>query len=308
MSRAPATWPQAAATLARRVHRRERLGAALRPLGATLLAGGAACVALKLAGTVPPWPLALLAAAVGAGLLAALLALARVGPVEVADAAWALDRLAGAHERGLVAAVVPGPVGAEAAWASGRVDPPRVALLPPRGLAMALGGLLAVVLAVLVPSAPAEATEASPAPETAAVAGGGAAEDLAAREQSARTDAERAAAAAAVREALGLGPQAATDPERVAERLRDPRLADAAREAAPEGSGLAALLAEGASPHLVAEALADGGRAEGRAREARRRAAAARAAGAFVPVPPDRRALLERYITRRRDRGDDGGR
>jgi len=303
-----ATWPLAAASLARRVTRRERLGAALRPLGATLLAGGVAGVALKLSGTAAPWPLAVVGLSVATGLLAALLALARVAPVAVPDAAWALDRLAGARERGLVAATVPGAVGAEAAWASGRIDPPRVALLPPRGLATALGGLLAVVLALLVPAAPAEGTDGPP--PTAAATAGGPTRDLDAREAAAREDARRAEAAAEVREALGLGPQAATDPERVAERLADPRLRDAAREAAPEGSGLAALLAQGASPDLVADALADGSQAEARAREARRRATALRAAGAFATVPPARRALLERYFGRRRDQapGEDGGR
>lgn len=297
MGRAPATWPLAADQLARRVRRRELIGAGVGPLGRALLAGGAAGVALKLGGAAPPWCGVVLGASVVLGLLAALHALGRVPPVATADAAWALDRVAGAKERGLVAATVSGPVGAEAAWAAGRVDPPRVGLLPPRGLATALGGVLAVVLAVLVPAAKADLPPPGPdAPGAGAAApGGGDALDDPGHE-----DAARAEAAAAVREALGLGPQAATDPQRVAERLGEERTRDAALEAAPEGSEVAALLARGASADLVAEALGEGGRAEARARKARRQAAAAKAGAAVVAVPPDRRAFLERY-TRRRD-------
>jgi len=299
VSRAPTTWPQAAERLARRIRRRERIGAAVAPLGRALLLGGAGGVALKLAGSAPQWPLVVLGASVGLGLLGALHASSRVPRVAASHAAWALDRVAGAKERGLVAATVPGAVGAEAAWAAGRIEPPRVALLPPRGLAVALGGILAVVLALLVPQAAADAPAApltGSAADAAPSAGGEAAHP---RTDPGHQDAARAEATAAVREALGLGPQAATDPERVAERMNDERLRDAARDAAPEGSEVAALLARGASADLVAEALGAGGEAEARARKARRQATAALAARAVVPVPADRRALLERYTLRR---------
>lgn len=310
MGHAPTTWPRAAERLARRVRRREQIGAVVGPLGRALLLGGAAGVALKLGGAAPLWPLTVLGASLALGLLGAFHALGRVPPVATADAAWALDRVAGAKERGLVAATVPGPVGAEAAWAAGRIDPPRVGLLPPRGLAMALGGILAVVLALLVPTAVVEAGPAhtTGSPETGAAAPGGGGGDL--RADPGREDAAEAEAAATVREALGLGPQAATDPERIAERLGDERIRDAALEAAPEGSDVAALLARGASPEAVAEALGAGGEAEARARQARRRATAAIADGAIVPLPADRRALLERYTQRRDARAPktEGGR
>lgn len=298
MGRESTTWPQAADRLARRVVQRERVGAAVGPLGRALLLGGAAGVALKLGGAAPYWPFVALGASLVLGLLGAVHALGRVAPVTVAEAAWALDRVAGAEERGLVAATVPGPVGAEAAWAAGRMPPPRVALLPPKGLAMALGGLLAVALAILVPGTqPAAAPARSVLPPVETGTAGGAARDASA--DPGRIDAAMAEATTAVRTALGLGPQAATDSERVAERLGDERLRDAALEAAPEGSEVAALLARGASAEQLAEALGAGGEAEARARRARRDATAALAQGAIVPVPADRRALLERYTERR---------
>jgi hypothetical protein len=300
LARAPATWPQAAGRLARRIRRRERIGAAVGPLGRALLLGGAAGVALKLGGAAAFWPPLVLGASLALGLLGAIHALGRVPRVAPADAAWALDRVAGAKERGLVAATVPGPVGAEAAWAAGRLDPPQVGLLPPRGLATALGGVLAVVLALLVPTARTESLPLAGTGGAVVEAAGGGGGDL--RADPGQADAARAEATAAVREALGLGPQAATDSERVAERLADERLRDAARDAAPEGSEVAALLARGASPDLVAEALGAGGQAEARARAARRRAAALLAGQAVLPVPAHRRALLERYSRRRNAR------
>lgn len=298
MNHRPATWPQAASDLARRVGRRKRLSRGLHPFGIALLAGAAIGMALRLAGVASPLPEAALGLAALVGILAGARGARRVRSVAPADAAWALDRLAGAQERGLVAATVPGPVGAEAAWAPGRVDPPAVRLLPPRGLAVSLCGALAVALAILVPAGANEA--APPAPrgaDDAPMPGTRAA--VADQEARAREDAAQAQAAAAVRAALGLGPQAATDPARVAERLTQPDVRSAAGEAAPEGSELAALLSERASADEVAGALAAGRAAEARAREARRQAAAVRAGGAFLAVPPNRRGLIERYALER---------
>lgn len=298
MKRPANTWPNAARALARRVTRRDRLGAFLRPFGRALLLGGAFGLALRLlADPTSPWPEAAVGAGVLLGLVRGAWAARHVGRVGVGDAAWALDRVAGARERGLVAATVSGPVGAEAAWARDRIDPPRVRLLPPLGLATALGGVLAVALVFVVP-APAEAGNAGPGAR-APTAGPGAAagaESPGMGEPAGEAAATRARVAASVREALGLGPQEASDPDAVAERLRSGDAREAAEEAAPEGSELAALLAEGAGATYVAEALADGARAEIEAREARQRVVEARAREGVLAVPARRRDLVERYF------------
>ncbi len=294
-----APWPEAARRLARNVSRRERQGEALRPLGAALLFGGVGTLGLKLlglAGTAALLPVVLLP----------LLALARglfarrgSHPVAPADAAWALDRIAGADGRGLAAATIQGPAGAEAAWGPGRVDPPAVRLLPPRGLALTVGAALVAAVAVVVPPrarAPAPPPRAAgPAPEAGAGAGA-----LAEEERVAAGEQRRALQAQEVREALGLTARAAEDPRRVAERLKDPALADAARKAAAEAPDLQALLEKGPDDAAaLAQALTEGADAARTAEAARRRAVALRARGEVAPVPPERRALLERYVTLR---------
>lgn len=299
MSRPPTTWPNAARALATRVALRERVGAVLLPLGRALLAAGAAALALRLLGTASPWPEAVLAAGALVGLVGAAAGVRRVAPVRPADAAWALDRLAGAGERGLVAATVPGAVGAEAAWAEGRVDPPPVRLHPPRGFATLMGGVLAVALALIVPPSVSDG-DAAGAPgggdEIARAATPGAPGGPGTNPGEARAAAARARAAASVREALGLGAQEAADPEAVAERLALEQAREAAEDAAPEGSELAALLAEGASAADIADALAAGAEAEAEARGARRRQAALRAREGIPALGPERRAVVERYF------------
>ncbi len=114
-----ATWPRAAEDLARRVPRRARLPARLRPIARGLLAAATLVGIAKAAATGTGS--AVLLAAAGLVLLGALVgvrAARKVPETSLADAAWALDRLAGARERGLTAALVHGPAAAEAAWSS----------------------------------------------------------------------------------------------------------------------------------------------------------------------------------------------
>ncbi len=297
MSRAETTWPEAAARLARAVERRDRIGAWVGPLGPAV--GPAAVLALGVkafgADGVTTWlPLA-------AGAFVALVLGWRrsrgVGTVRPSDAAWALDRVAEAGGRGLAAATVPGPVGAEAHWGPGRRAPPRVRLLSPRGLALSLcGGLLALV-ALLVP--PVGAAAGPAVPGAAAGAGGGPAPgapggDLAGRAAEA---AHKAATAAAVRDALGLGPHAAEDPARLADRLVDERIRSAAAAAARGNEILERLASAGPdAAHDLAEALAEGRRAGDEAEAVRREEARRRVASPALPVPPARRPLLERYF------------
>ena len=103
-------WPAAARALAVRATRRARASAFLRRAGAGLGGGAAAALVARLLG-VGPAALAPAAVAVGAlaGALAGAGAARRVPATRPADAAWALDRLAGAHGAGLAAAVTQGP-------------------------------------------------------------------------------------------------------------------------------------------------------------------------------------------------------
>ncbi len=302
MSDGPRTWPKASRDLARRVERRDRLGALLRPLGLGLLAAALGMLLLKALGQADsalPWLLAI--GPVVLGLAVGLRRLGRVRGVDAADAAWALDRLAGARERGLVAATVEGAAAGEAAWGPGRIAPPEVRLHAPRGLALCLASLLLLAVAALAPSRRAAERTAPPAPRTSVSRQAAAAREAEGQaeldEAQARADEAEAEAAAAVREALGLGPSGARDPARLAERLQDPTLHQDARAAAAPGTRVAELLGGADTvPEDLASALAAGEDAAQDARDARRRAVATRAGGALAPIPPERRAFLERYF------------
>lgn len=295
-------WPNASRRLARRVMRWERVGAWLWPLGIALGLGALVTLAAKAVGIGPPTALVPIGAASLVGLLLGLRRARRLGRIGDADAAWALDRIAGAKERGLVAATVEGPVAAEAAWGVGRIDPPRVRLLPPKGLVLALGtGLLAAV-SVLAPARAPAAEPVEAAAQTQRTEPRAGAPALGADEAQARVDQATALEAAAIREALGLGPRAATDPSRIARRLEEPKVQDAVREAARK-SGDAELQrlaqAGAAGADGLAKRLGDGVDAARRAEEARRRLTAHRASGRVAHVPAHRRAYLERYFMER---------
>jgi hypothetical protein len=292
----PHDWPAAAEDLARRVTRRERAGAFLRPFAGRLLpAAAAALAAAWLARGAPALAPAVLAVGGAFAVLAGLAGARRVRVVAPGDAAWALDRIASAGERGLVAALLPGPVGAEAAWSEPRVIPPVVRLRSPEGLARATGAILLGVLALLIAAGPVDADDprgtGTATPPSHRTPGGG-------DEGRAPDDLEEAALAGeVVREALGLPESSASDPTAVAERLRDPTRRREAEEAA-RGTPLEGILSAGAGDaESVAEALAQAREAGEAARRGRRDEAGDRAAGGHLPVPATRRALLERYFS-----------
>ncbi len=326
---AAAGWKTASARLADRVERRDRLGRLLVPLGRGTVAGALAGlllhgVAQGLLGLLEPgpdaraWASTLRALAPAAGALAGLwVGLARAwrpAPVPALAAAWALDRLAGAGERGLAAAAEPRlEPGAPQA-----PEPPR--LLPPRGLPLLAGGAVLAALTVLLP-APAPPPEHGPQDEAAgrapadAQAGGapgrtgappagppGGLPGAPGRPPDpARVRAESAAAeAAGVRQALGLTAAEGQDAAIVAERLTDPRAREQARAAAEPGSALAAALAgEAPSAEEVARRLEAGERAAERLAAERRAELARWAQRPSAYLSPARRALLERYAAAR---------
>ncbi|MHC5012639.1 MAG: hypothetical protein ACYTG6_17120 [Planctomycetota bacterium] len=271
------------------------MGALLGPLGWGVLLGSLGAAALKALGAGAGVGWGLMGGGLVIGIVRAWRGVRRVVPIRPESAAWALDRVAQAGSRGLVAATVAGPAGAEAAWAPPRIDPPSVRCLPPQGVATALAGLLVGVLALAAPSRRSDTADAA----LEAVAPGAPAAGQVSAEAEARAEAatREAQAAAAVRETLGLSSQAAEDPAQVAERLAQPGLPEAARRAATEGSDVAAVLMNPeATPEELAAALAAGRVSEEAAREARRRAAAARSSDPLPPIPIERRALLERYF------------
>lgn len=293
---AVASWADAAAQLAQRVARRERAGALLQALGVTLCAGAALGLLLRTLGLAPA---AVLAPAAGlvAGVLLGLRAARRVPAVAPGHAAWALDRLAGAHEAGLAAAE-------RASLAAPPV--PRVALAPLAGLPACVAGLLLATLCVALPAAPAAAGPATQGDDRALRVVGTleapAAAAAGARAAEARAAEARAAEGARLRAALGLPPGSEPLAPALAEALRDPALRAAARARTDAGSEAAAALGgddAAASAAALARALA-GADAAARALEQARRAEAAQAALPGTPsVPPSRRALVARYLDAR---------
>jgi hypothetical protein len=297
-----ASWPAAAEALAARVTRRARAGAALPRVAAGLVAGALLSIALSLAGVALPGGSLLPTAALAAlGLALAARAAARVRATAPGDAAWALDRLVSARERGLTAATATGPAAAEAAWSSPPLVPPRVRLAPPAGLAATIAASLLAVVAGLwpVPAGAAPAPRAASTRRAAASAAAGALE--ASRAEAEAAAAARAAAAEqALRESLGLPPAARPDATALLARLQTPEDREAARRAAPPGGDLERALASGdagAAAAAAAKALAAG--AALRAVDLRREAAELRAEAGAVPVPPSRRDLVARFFAAR---------
>jgi hypothetical protein len=300
MSRPVADWRSSAAALAHAVERRARLGHLLAGLGLGLLAGALVAFALRALGTEGPAP-----AALGMGALAGAawgLARARaVPPVSAGDAAWALDRLAGAHERGLTAALLGGEE--PRADASPLPAAPGVRLQPPRGLALLGGGAVLAALVLVVPQGdgpeagvPADAEFQERVVGTVSGALGGATGDpaAAAQAESRAVDAER------VRKALGLSAVESQDAAAVAERLGNPQALAAARDAAAPAGALGQALADGPSAAAdVAAGLKAGARAAEVLETARRAALSGSASALAPPLPAARRATVERYFALR---------
>ena len=301
-----ATWPAAAQRLAQRVNRRRRLGHLFAGIGTGLLGAGIPLLILRVwQPTRFDLGLGLGLSALGAalGLSFGLGKASEEHTTTPGEAAWALDRIASAGERGLTAATVAGPRGAEAAFAHPPLPVPALPrLLPPRGL-LALGaGLLVALVHVVLPTGPDAAASSDAGGMIRMPAGAPGAATAATDAQ--RADARRAERAAAVSadmlEALGLPPDDAVLPSELARRLDDPTRKAAAEAAADNDPELAAALAAGTSdPDTLARSLVRARAQEGEAARLRR---ALSAATALEPTPPlalERRALVRRYFQRR---------
>lgn len=298
-------WSFAAADLARRATRRARLAAALRPatVGVLVVAGGV--LLARAAGAIDLLSGRILlgmGGAAGAGLAAR--AARRVRPTNVADAAWALDRRAGAAERGLHAALLSRDVARAALSPLPPPAPPTFRLSPPPWLTPALGAVLLACAAAVWKGPAAEPSEGDGPPartgaRTRAGAAGPAALEAGKKDAEADAAGRRAAEDRAVREALGLPAEGPVSPEDLSDRLALPEARAAAKAAAAPGSAAAAALAGGGegTASLLARAFASN--ATEQAEALRREAAALRAAAGVHPVPPSRRALLSRYLAAR---------
>lgn len=300
-----AAWALAANRLARRATRRARLSAALGPFTAVVVAVSAAVLGARAAGALDGTTGRILLAIGGAaGAGAAILSARRVPATAVADAAWALDRRAGAAERGLHAALLPSDVARAALAPTLPPAPPLFRLRPPPLLVPALGALL-LAGAAAVWKGPGTAAEPEgtvggrAVARTPAGAAGRNALEAAQRDAEAGEEGRRSAVERAVREALGLPAEGPVAPEDVAERLSIPEARAAAKAAAEPGSPAAdALAGDGAGvASLLARALSS--QATEHAEALRREAAALRAAAGSHPVPPSRRAMLSRYLAAR---------
>lgn len=307
MSRSSAqrTWPAAAARLARRVNRRRRLGHLFAGVGTGLIGAGLPLLALRV------WQPARfdLGLALGLSALGAALGLSfGLGKASEehrttdGEAAWALDRIAAAGERGLTAATFAGPRGAEAAFAQPALPaPPLPRLLPPRGL-LALGaGLLVALVHVLLPTAAAGAKGGASGMVRVAAGTTGIAAGEADGQRAGARRAERAAAVSAeMLEALGLPPDDAVLPDELARRLDDPTRKAAAAAVSQKDPELAAALAAGTSdPEALARALVSARAQEGEAARIRRTLSATTALEQTSPLAVERRALVRRYFQRR---------
>jgi len=304
------TWARAARSLARRVNRRSAWSAALRPVGVGLLASAVLALVRRL--LIAPDVLSnvtvpvLLAAGLLVSLIAGIAAARRTPRTGIADAAWALDRLARAKERGLTAAVVEGPAASEAAWADPAVPPPpSVRLLPPTGLATTVAAILLATVAVLGPARSNAADDSPPAPivgGTAQAAPDGHADAARTADAEASKADARATARDRVRRALGLSSDGHVDAAELAAKLQDPEIRARARAAADGDDGLAGALDHGhTSPEEIARALGGANDERARAIQQRRAAVLARGRAALPPIPPHRRDLVVRYFDLRRD-------
>lgn len=297
-SSTPSPWTMAADRLAALATRRARIDAFARPAALALAATGALVLVGKATHTLDTttgW----LATALGVIAAIAFGRTRRVVPTSRATAAWALDRLADAHERGMTVALA----GNDAARTSDGVElkpPPAVRLRPADGTVLVLVAVM-VALAGALWQGPAAGAKPAKSGATSArrAAGSGAADALAAahRDADARDAGAQATAERRVREALGLAVGSPLDEARVAERLADPQARASALEAAPAGSAAAAALASGdagAAAALV-RALESGAAAE--ASSLRQEAASLRVRSEGVPIPPARRAVVARYLS-----------
>jgi hypothetical protein len=292
-------WRTAAAALARRVERRARMGALASALGAGLAAGAALALTARVAGT-PAWTGPLVALGALAGLVVGALRARGIARVGLGDAAWALDRLAGAREHGLTAAL--GAEGRARTAGEPPPEPPQVRLRPPSGLSLLAGGGVLAALALVVGGT--ETDAAAPDSDDGAervvahLTGTAAGPDAAAR--ASREAEERALEAERVRRALGLSAAESADPAAVADRLSDPEARAAARAAATEGGALAeALAGDRPATDAVARGLGSGARAADALETRRRAELGRRGAGAPAEVPAAKRALVERYFVLR---------
>lgn len=286
---APSAWAEAAARIARAVERRERAGALLQRFGAGALAGGLAGLAAGWVGAPSAVGWAAVAGGVLGGLVLGVRAARQVPPVNREDAAWALDRVAGAGEAGL----------AESAGGTrAQAPPPRVRLLPLRGLPLAVGGALVAGLACVRPGMASD--------DAATGAGPGSPGEVPTRvvgtiDAPAEVERQAGVAAEAARVRIALGLPAAGDlaPEALAAALRDEAALRAAREAADAGSALAGALADPtAAEAQVARGLAQGAEAALAVEAARRADVALGLDPTAGSVPAGRRALVARYMAR----------
>ena len=300
------TWPAAAARLAYRVNRRRRLGHLSAGVGTGLLGAGLPLLILRVwqpARFDLDFALGLSALGAALGLSFGLGKASEEHQTTEGEAAWALDRITAADERGLTAATVDGPRGAEAAFAQPPLpapSPPR--LLPPRGLLVLGAGLLVALVHVVLPTG----TDAG----TAAEAGGmvrippgatGVGTAEADGQRASARHAERAAAVSAeMLEALGLPPDDAVLPDELVRRLDDPTRKAAAEAAAQKDPELATALAAGSSdPEALARALVSARAQEGEAARIRRALSATTALEPRASLTLERRALVRRYFQQR---------
>lgn len=300
---APDAWARAADDLAARATRRARIEAFSRPAAIGLAVAGALLLGAK-ATHATSGPAAVLATVAAlspalAGLVLAARTARRVVPTSRADAAWALDRLANARERGLVVATL-GESAARSVAGTPVPPPPRARLRTGDGPILVVCAAL-VLLAAGLWQGPASArpesartTDASARRPATAAAGGA---DAARRDADAKALAATAATERAIREALGLPREAPLEAERVAERLADPAARKAALATAPPDSAAAAALRSNdpGAAEALARALATG--AAEQAEALRREAASLRAADDVATIPPARRALVTRYLS-----------
>lgn len=283
-----AGWARAASLLARRVERRERAGALLQALGLALCAGGALGLCLRALGAGLP---AALAPACGllAGLVLGLRRARRVSAVDGGSAAWALDRVAGAHEAGLAAAER-GPLAG-----TGAPPVPRVRLAPLAGVPACVAGVLLAGLCMALPAPRGDGSSAREAGEDRDLRVVGTLDAA-----GADAIAAKAAEDARLRAALGLSPERKAEAPALEQALRDPALRNQLRERAGTGSALATALDQpdaAAAASALAGVLDEGLQARRALEALRRQEAAAPQATPFVP--PTRRALVARYLDAR---------
>ncbi len=299
------TWAEAAAEFAGRATRRARTEAFARPAALVLATAGALVLGARALRLVDrPASIAVVVAAAVLAVVLGVRAARRVPRTSDGTAAWALDRLAGARERGLTAATV-GEAGVRSVDGTPVPPPPRVRLRPADGVVFVLGTALVPLAALLwagpMPLAPKSRAGMGDARDGAprAPAGGSASLDAGRKELEARVAEREAATETAIRQALGLAPRAPLDPADVAAHLADPAARKAAREAAPPGSAAAAALStnDAGSAAALTRALESG--AADRAEALRREAASLRSRAEPLPIPPSRRDVVARYLSSR---------